>query len=266
MLKGETPKKKNTISLILLPWAIWIFLALDLLFFGWLFYRGTFSRSKVESVTAQEQSAITPAKSAGGTNLEETALNSPQDVRLDLIKAGNASLAAGANEEAIVKFTKAIQLNAEDEDAHFNLGIALTRTGKPLEAKKHYEKALEIVPDYEEVHNNLGNLLLVEGKTDEAIVHFLKVISSNPDNSNGHNNYGTALARVGKIPEAILSFSKAISLQNNHFDARVNLANAYLSQKRSEEALQELGVVLKMNPNFPPALKALARAKQKLSR
>ncbi len=252
MSKVKSDPGTDTISLKLLPWAVWIFLALDLLFFGWLFHRGTFTLS---------EPSIQPVHSNQTTNLP-----TPEDSRLVLIQEGTELLGAGKNSEAAGKYAEALKLNPDDEDAHFNLGIALARSGQPGEAKKHYEKALELVPDYAEVHNNLGNLLLNEGKMDEAVSHFQQVIQTHPENANAQNNLGSALARQGKIQEAVVCFAKAIELQRDHLNARVNLANAYITQKRHEEAVQELRTVLKLNPSYQPAVQAMRRAIAKTSR
>lgn len=266
MLKDKKVKQKSSLSLKLLPWSIWIFLALDLLFFGWLFHRGTFTRSPVGVIVTNSPAVYEVVSPLVSSNQPTTSNTTPEDARLNLIKEGTDLLTAGKNAAAAAKYAEALKLNSDDEDAHFNLGIALARSGQVAEAKKHYEKALEIVPDYAEVHNNLGNLLLAEGKIEEAITHFQHVISTHPDNANAQNNFGSALARQGKISEAVLRFSKAIELQRDHLNARVNLANAYIAQNRHQEAVRELKTVLRINPAYQPALQAMARVTVKSGR
>ena len=48
--------------------------------------------------------------------------------------------------------------------------------GQVDEAIAHYRKALEINPDYVEAHYNLGNALAGRGQVDEAIAHFQKAL------------------------------------------------------------------------------------------
>ncbi len=187
------------------------------------------------------------------------------EVVAELIQEGNAALESGKAGAAIAKYRKAVETQPEDEDARFNLGIALARAGKLEEAKKEYEKALEIFPDYAEVHNNLGNLLMNEGKFDAAIGHFKKAIATTPDNYSAQNNYGTALARQGNVTEAVTRFAEAIRLKPDYLQARLNLANAYAGLKRMDEAAEQLGIALQIDPNFQPAQRAMAKLRRRMA-
>jgi Tfp pilus assembly protein PilF len=206
---------------------------------------------------------LTPAAAAGEVTAASGEGKEPSEIVADLITEGNEALEAGKAKAAIEKYQKAVETQPEDEDAHFNLGIALARAGKTEEAKKAYERALEIFPDYSEVHNNLGNLLMKEGKFPEAIEHFKKSLATMPDNSSAHNNYGTALARQGNVNEAVTHFAEAVRLKPDFLQARVNLANAYAGLRRTQEAAEQLAVVLKIDPNFQPAQRALANMRKR---
>lgn len=186
-----------------------------------------------------------------------TAPEEPDEAVARLITEGNDALERGKVDEALAAYRKAVEAKADDEDTHFNLGIALARSGKTNEAKLEYEKALEIFPDYPEAHNNLGNLLMRENKLPEAIAHFEAAIKATPENPSAHNNLGTALAKQGKFAEAALKFAEAIRLQPDYFDARVNIANSYTSLKRYEEAARELNTVLQIDPTNKAAQRAL---------
>jgi len=53
----------------------------------------------------------------------------------------------GKLEEAELSLRKAIELNPDFADAHYNLGIILSDLGKLQEAEFSYRKAIEIKPD-----------------------------------------------------------------------------------------------------------------------
>ena len=200
---------------------------------------------------APNTDAVSKNQTSGmGTNAE------PSEIAATLVNEGNQALARGNAATAVEKYRKAVEAQPEDEDAHFNLGIALTRAGKIPEAKKEYEKALELFPDYAEAHNNLGNILKNEKDYAGAIEHFKKAIVALPDNPSAQNNYGTALALQGNVNEAVAHFSEAVRLKPDYLEARVNLANAYMSQNRLDEAAHELDFVLRRNPKFEPAMRA----------
>lgn len=226
------------------------------------------SRSTAPTAPRKENAAASTNVVADSTNAAPigeilTAPEEPDEAVARLITEGNDALERGKTDQALAAYRKAVETKPDDEDAHFNLGIALARSGKTNEAKLEYEKALEIFPDYPEAHNNLGNLLMRENKLPEAIAHFEAAIKATPENPSAHNNLGTALAKQGKFAEAALKFAEAIRLQPDYFDARVNIAQSYTSLGRYEEAARELDTVLRIDPSNKAAQRALQNLRVK---
>lgn len=175
---------------------------------------------------------------------------------LDLIEQGRYS-------EAIQQYQAALKTNANDEDLHYNLGIAYTRLGRTNEAIQEYEAALKIFPDYVAAHNNLGNLLLSLGRADDAISHLRAALESTPDNALAHNNLGSALARQRKFDEAALEFTEALRLDTNYMEARFNLASTHLARQKYDESIAEFEAILQEKPDFDPARRLLSLARQR---
>ena len=180
-----------------------------------------------------------------------------------LVAEGNELLNKRDFAAAEEKYRQAVALSPEQEDLHYNLGIALARQGKVEEAKKHYEKALQLFPDYAEAQNNLGNLLLSQNKMDEAIALFRQAIQNSPENPSFRNNLGTAFARRQMVAEAIAEFQEAVRLAPDYVEARVNLANALLASGRPDEAVAQLNEALRLKPGYNPALQTLQRARER---
>ena len=174
------------------------------------------------------------------------------------VNHGNELLAEGKPAEAVQVLTEAAQMNPEDEDVHYDLGLALTRLGKLDEAIQQYGKALEIFPNYVEAHNNLGNLLMRTGQAEEAIKHLETAIKIMPDYASAHNNLGTALQRTGRTNEAILHFREAIRIKPDYWEAHFNVGTSCLQSGSINEARTELETVLRLHPDFQPARDALA--------
>ena len=175
----------------------------------------------------------------------------------ELATRASALLAAGDAKSAVRVLEDALRFKPEDEDLHYNLGIAYARSGDITNAEHHYREALRLLPDYPEVHNNLGNLLLHAGRLGEAEEQFTEAIKLMPKLSNAHNNLGTVRQRQNRMPEAIACFRKAVEYNTNYWQAHFNLAIACLSQGSKEEGLQELQTVLRLNPGYEPAKSAL---------
>ncbi|HEX4644769.1 MAG TPA: tetratricopeptide repeat protein [Verrucomicrobiae bacterium] len=169
----------------------------------------------------------------------------------------------GRYAEAIQQYQAALKTNADDEDLHYNLGIAYARLGRTNEAIQEYETALKLFPDYVAVHINLGNLLLSLGRADEAIAHLRAALESTPDNALAHNNLGSALAHERKYDEAMLQFTEALRLDTNYLEARFNLASAHLALKKYDESIGEFEALLREKPYFDPASRLLSVARQR---
>jgi tetratricopeptide (TPR) repeat protein len=152
----------------------------------------------------------------------DTVKKSPQKVRAHN-NLGNALRRQGKNEEAIIHFNKALQLNPAYAKAHNNLGTALASQGKTDEAIKHFGIALYINPGYAAAHSNLGVALAGRGELQKAIVHFKAALRLKPDKAKVYNNLGAALVRQGKLQEALEQFYTALRLKPDDIQSYKNL-------------------------------------------
>ncbi len=76
-------------------------------------------------------------------------------------------------------FQKALQIQPDFVNAHFNLGNALQGQGKIEAAIDHYQQALRIKPDYAQAHYSLGMTLQRQGKIEAAVRHYQRALDSN---------------------------------------------------------------------------------------
>jgi tetratricopeptide (TPR) repeat protein len=176
---------------------------------------------------------------------------------INRVNHGNELLAQGKPAEAVQVLTEAVQLNPQDEDVHYNLGLALTRLGKLDEAIQEYKEALRIFPEYAEAHNNLGNVLVRAGRTEEGVAHLERAIKIMPDYASAHNNLGTALQKAGRTNDSLMYFREAVKLKPDYWQAHFNLGAGFLQEGRIIEARGEFETVLRLQPGFEPASKAL---------
>ena len=223
------------------------------------FLLGMYRHQPQAKVSANATNSVPTSNSAAPGESIELVGAEPGEKAVGLLTEGNQLLESKDLEKAVAKYQAALKANPDEEDAYFNMGIALARMGKTNEAKIAYEEALKRVPDYAEVHINLGNLLMARDDLAGAESHFRDAIKSRPESATGQNALGTVYARQGKTAESTVFFAEAIRLQPGYAQAHVNLANAYISLKRFDEANRELRMVLSTNPTFEPARRAMAR-------
>lgn len=213
------------------------------------------------------QSATQAVGTVAGTTMQAEAAASENDIEKlpeneraeAYAHEGDLLIKAKRYREAIAALRRALSYDSQNESAHYNLALALAKTGEEQQAKVEYMEALRITPDYAEAHNNLGNLLLKEGKLDDALTHFKEAVRINPQNAIAYNNIGTALARKGRYYDAGENFSKAVALSPDYLEARFNLANAYIKEGLPNDAQRELNEALRIKPDFTPARQALQR-------
>ena len=118
------------------------------------------------------------------------------------------------SQEAEFLYRKAIELNPNFADAHFNLGNILRDLGKSKDAELSTRKAIELKPNYVEAHSNLGNILKDLGNLQDAELSTRKAIELNPDYAEAHSNLGNILKDLGK---------KNLKKLNNLFAKQLNL-------------------------------------------
>jgi predicted negative regulator of RcsB-dependent stress response len=108
---------------------------------------------------------------------------------------------------------KALRLNPDNEDAHYDYGNMLVKAGRPAEAVAQYQQALQLKPADPEVWNNLGVVLYQEHRATEAIACFHQALRYRPDFSDAHFNLGNALFVEHKFAEAVAEYREALRLK-----------------------------------------------------
>jgi tetratricopeptide (TPR) repeat protein len=79
------------------------------------------------------------------------------------INRGVAFLGLGKLEDALVSFSKAIDINSNDAEAWSNKGVALQSLKCYEEAEHHYDQAIKLKPDYTEAYFNKATKKLILG-------------------------------------------------------------------------------------------------------
>ena len=143
--------------------------------------------------------------------------------------------------------------------AHNNLGVALRRDGRVLEAIDQYEQAVQIKPDYAEAYNNLGVALWQEGRVPEATSRYERALRIKPDYAEAHNNLGGALEQAGNASEAVAQYQQAIQLQPNYLAAHYNLGRALERAGQTNGAIEQYEQALRINPDFSAAREGWTR-------
>jgi len=132
-------------------------------------------------------------------------------------------------DNAIEAYTKAIQLDPNYAEAHYNRGLSYSSKGQYDKAVEDYSRAIIINPNYTDAYYRRGRTYYSKVQYDKAIDDFNKVISIDPNyhdpmyigiylnrynqgNSAIYYWCGMAYYHEGQYDQAINNFDKAISI------------------------------------------------------
>jgi len=172
------------------------------------------------------------------------------NVALDLMKNNRFA-------DAVVEWRKAMDLDSDDDKAHFNLGFALSetgdlpgaiaeyrrstelnptravtfanlalaqaQTGDLVESIENYTRAAKLDPDNPSLQADLGTALFESGRADDGIEHLEAAVALAPGSADAHSKLGFALAKAGHAAEARAHLEKAVELKPDSAEYRFNL-------------------------------------------
>ena len=141
---------------------------------------------------------------------------------------------------AVIAYQHSSELEPQNDETWFGLGIALYELGKYEEAINLYDKALEIKPDFHEVWYNRGVALGYLEKYEEAIASYDKVLEIKPDYHAALDNKGCAYFKQGKYAEALDAVNKAIEINPQYANAIYNKGIYCLLQNNVDDGLKLL--------------------------
>ena len=179
-------------------------------------------------------------------------------------RAGDEALAAAKFATAEQAFRNAVRLTPGYGDAHYNLGNALSETGKPDEAVEAYRRAVAINPRHTRAHYNLANALKKLERYPEAIAAYRAAAALDPRHFKSRINLGNTLKLTGKLDEAVAAYHESLRINPNYANTHANLGDAYRKQGRLEEATVELEEALRLDPSHKTARRVLDRVMAEL--
>jgi Flp pilus assembly protein TadD len=199
---------------------------------------------------------------AGGGGSPEAAAKNTELKKT--FEEGVAASRAGNHDEAIAKFTRAAELNANCYDCYYNIAYSQTQKKDLDKAEAAYKKAIELKADYSEAYGGLANIYNMQRKFDEATAASAKAMelsgggaaSGAGGNPDALFNQGVILWNAGKIPEAKKQFEATIAAKPDHAEAHYQLGMALVNEGNLAGAGAEFEKYVQLAPNGPNAATA----------
>ncbi len=163
---------------------------------------------------------------------------------------------------AVAQFQTATSLLTTNAQAWNYLGVACQYAGRPTEAVTAYQRALALDRDLMEAHFNLGCLWLEQNKPDAAGNEFTAYTLRRSKAPEGWLKLGLAQLQAHDLAAAEKSFSTVLYLSPDNPEALNGLGLARVERGRSREAAQFFAAAAKQTPVFGPAVLNLATVAQ----
>ncbi|MGH8023323.1 MAG: tetratricopeptide repeat protein [Limisphaerales bacterium] len=167
---------------------------------------------------------------------------------------GRKYLDQGKYADAADEFRWATEDMATNAQAWNYLGVAEQHAGQLDDAAKAYGRALELDQDLTEAHYNLGCLWMQEDKPDKAVSEFTAFTLRRANQPEGWLKLGMAQLGVHELLPAEKSFSTALYWSPNNAEALNGLGLARVARGRPEEAEKFFQAAVQHRPDFGPAI------------
>ncbi len=171
---------------------------------------------------------------------------------------GNSYLYLKKYKQAILDFETLIRLNPKHLNAYMMLGKIYHALKEYNTSISYYSKVIEINPFDSKAHNDRGISKCQQGNYNDAIKDFIQAISLDSTFAIAYNNAGTARYYNQDIDNPVKKdmiqakdyFSKAIELNPTFSMAYRNRGAMNLFLGLYDEALEDLTIAEKLDPNL----------------
>src|ERR1035437_427760 len=183
----------------------------------------------------------------------------------DYTTDGMKALDEGKYDAAVQAFRKAIEADAKDYFAHFNLAMAYTMLQRDPEAVAEYRKTLELKPGLYEAELNGGIVLLRQKNPAEALPLFEDAAGHKPQEFRPRYYLAECALQTGDYARAKESYKRAMARDAKSAGAQLGRAQARGEKGRITEADAYFRQAARLEPKYRDYLLELAGLYEKAS-
>ena len=161
--------------------------------------------------------------------------------------AGLLQADGGHYEQAVSRYSRAIELDPRNGDAYRRLGMAYDSDGEHDKALAAFRRAIEMDPEHYRNYQALGNFLHTRAAYFEALDPLRKAVELAPGEAAPHFVLGRAYMALGKYEDAEKALRESLALGET--SASLNTLGAVLMYRgRDQEATQYFSRALSRFP------------------
>ena len=149
--------------------------------------------------------------------------------------------------EAAAEYRKAIALNPDAPNLHFQLGRAILLQSHSMEALQQanaeFRSELKVSPEDGPTYFQLGQIAQIQGNSAEAKANFERAVSLSPGFVQARIALGNIYSREKQYTEAISILTRAIQIQPANESAHYALLAAYRNSGQMDKAKSEKAIL-----------------------
>jgi len=164
----------------------------------------------------------------------------------------------GDHEQAEVMFYMAQQCDPKNPDAYVFLADSLLTRGIHEKAVWCLREAANLDPALPGIHARRAQAYAATGRLERARQLYLRELRNAPGDIETLLELGSLLVRMNRLADAGEKFRRVLELETDHPEAHFYLADLAERQGQSDSALDQFGVVLRLDPQFAAARRRAA--------
>ena len=181
---------------------------------------------------------------------QEKILKNKKKVHIEqLIKKAFELQSQGKKLEAAKYYVYLIKQGINDYRIFSNYGTFLNEIGKHKEAEAELKKAILLNPEYANAHYNLAVIYIGQGNLKEAEIELKKAIKLKSNFAIAHYNLGFILKDLGRLKEAESFNKKALKIDPHFTDAYLSLSTMSANDRSQKWQNQLFSESLLKNKN-----------------
>lgn len=182
-----------------------------------------------------------------------------------ILGLGKTYVKQGRLDDAITAVEKAIEIQVDNTEAHYQLAQIYVKRGdrkKAASAMAFFKVLRQTDPLLQEAetwvkrhpedargYNNLGIVYLARRRSEDAVASYKRAISLAPELATAHYNLGHAYHKQGKINLAIVAYQQALTIDTTLAIAHNNVAVCYIeSEIDLDKALSHARTAVRLAP------------------
>jgi tetratricopeptide (TPR) repeat protein len=181
--------------------------------------------------------------------LSLVACGDPEAARQQAMQKGDAHMAKGEYQEAVLEYRNALKGNARFGEARYKLAEAYFKASRVPEASREYLRAAELLPDRSDVQTKAATVLLASRQFDAARKASELALQADPKNVEAQLLLAHALAGLQDLPTAVREVEEAIQLAPDDSRPHTSLGSIRLAQGETAQAEQAYKRAVDLNPS-----------------